>query len=80
MESQRKGSDDLYQYRGTDLDGKRHKAKNCVDGYTDFILVNQSRNPRVAHDLCTRFRDIYSHVDYASIENQVRMIENQSKS
>ncbi len=27
MESQRKGSDDLYQYRGTDLDGKRHSAK-----------------------------------------------------
>lgn len=59
MESQRKDSNDLYQYRDTDLDGKRHKAKKiCVDGYTDFILVNQSRNPRVAHDLCTRFRDI----------------------
>lgn len=29
MESQRKGSDDLYQYRDTDLDGKRHSAKNA---------------------------------------------------
>lgn len=27
MGSQRKGSNDLYQYRDTDLDGKRHKAK-----------------------------------------------------
>lgn len=30
MGSQRKGSNDLYQYRDTDLDGKRHKAKKIV--------------------------------------------------
>ncbi|HAU87902.1 MAG TPA: site-specific integrase [Lachnospiraceae bacterium] len=116
------------------LSEKRHKAKKiCVDGYTDFILVNQSRNPRVAHDLCTRFRDIYkkykrlypnscmpnvtahvlrhtfcsnmvreginiktlqylmghssaittldiySHIDYLSVESQVRAIEERNK-
>ena len=34
----------------------------------------------MGHSSAMTTLDIYSHVDYASIENQVRMIENQSKS